>query len=259
MSDLNLVQFSLIAIIFVWSGFVRSGLGFGGALFNLPFLLLVVNDPLYFLPIISIHLLFFAGLTLGHEKWIESRAETTTKTVGARVNWWFIRYSIIIMLVPKIIGVIGLLILPVDVMNIIIFALIAAYATTYIADKKMRSHNTVMDIILLAIGAYISGISLLGGPLIIAVALRYIKPHEYRSTLFVLWFFLVSIKMTAFASAGVDLQFYSALLLLPFVSIGHYLGLKFHQRLIDQSDRGFYRTIGWILLVTSCVGIGQNI
>ena len=43
---------------------MRSGLGFGGALFTLPFLLLIYNDPLIFLPIISLHLLFFAGLTL---------------------------------------------------------------------------------------------------------------------------------------------------------------------------------------------------
>ncbi len=259
MPDLNLIQFSLIAVIFVWSGFVRSGLGFGGAIFTLPFLLLVHNDPLFFLPIISTHLLFFAGITLGREQWKKFRNKSSTNFTEPTINWWFIRYSLPIMLVPQIIGVIGLLILPIDLMNIIIFALIATYGITYITDRKMLSNNAYMDVIFLAIGAYISGISLVGGPLIIAVALRYIKPHEYRSTLFVIWFFLVSIKMAAFASAGVNLQFYAALLLLPFVSVGHYLGLKFHQRLIEQSDRGFYRTIGWILLVTSCVGIGQNL
>lgn len=31
MSDLSLFQYALIALIFIWSGFVRSGLGFGGA------------------------------------------------------------------------------------------------------------------------------------------------------------------------------------------------------------------------------------
>ena len=56
-------QYALIVIVFIWSGFVRSGLGFGGSLFTIPFLLLIHNDPLYFLPIISIHLLFFASLT----------------------------------------------------------------------------------------------------------------------------------------------------------------------------------------------------
>lgn len=238
---------------------MRSGLGFGGALFTLPFLLLVYNDPLFFLPIISIHLLFFASLTLGREQWSKHRRQSTTDSEEPTVNWWFIRYSVLIMLVPKIFGVIGLLILPIDLMNIIIFTLIGAYAITYIIGREMRSNNAVMDIVFLAFGAYISGTSLLGGPLIIAVALRYIKPQEYRSTLFVLWFFLVSIKMAAFAAAGVDLQFYNALWLLPFAAIGHYLGLKFHQRLLSQDDRGFYQTIGWTLLMTSCVGVAQNL
>ena len=47
MPDFSLVQLAFIIIIFVWSGFVRSGLGFGGAIFTLPFLLLVHNDPLF--------------------------------------------------------------------------------------------------------------------------------------------------------------------------------------------------------------------
>ena len=62
--DFQWYQFALIIIVFIWSGFVRAGFGFGGALFTIPFLLLIHDDPLFFLPIISIHLLFFAGLTL---------------------------------------------------------------------------------------------------------------------------------------------------------------------------------------------------
>jgi hypothetical protein len=52
MSQLEIYQYVLIALIFVWSGFVRSGLGFGGAVMSLPFLLLIDNQPLVFLPII---------------------------------------------------------------------------------------------------------------------------------------------------------------------------------------------------------------
>ena len=48
MSDLALYQYVLIGLIFIWSGFVRSGLGFGGAVLSLPFLLLVLDDPLKF-------------------------------------------------------------------------------------------------------------------------------------------------------------------------------------------------------------------
>jgi uncharacterized membrane protein YfcA len=123
----------------------------------------------------------------------------------------------------------------------------------------MRSGGGSMDVILLAIGAYVSGTSLIGGPLIIAVALRYIKPHEYRSTLLVIWFILVSIKLLAFSLANVDLQLFNALLLLPFAGIGHVIGLKLHQRLLQSNNRNFYATIGWVLLITSLMGIKQTI
>jgi hypothetical protein len=50
---------------------VRSGLGFGGAVLTLPFLLMIRDQPLLFLPIISIHLLLFSGLTV----WQAHRAD----------------------------------------------------------------------------------------------------------------------------------------------------------------------------------------
>ncbi|MGC6480861.1 MAG: TSUP family transporter [Porticoccaceae bacterium] len=257
MTDLSIIQFALIALIFAWSGFVRSGIGFGGALFTLPFLLLVHNDPLIFLPIISTHLLFFASTTLFNDQYL-SRAKQSTR-IKTEVNWWFIRYSMAIMIIPKIAGVIGLLVLPVDLVNLIIFSLIGAYALTYIFDKPMRSQSPVMDVIFLVIGAYISGTSLVGGPLIIAVAMRHIESHQFRSTLFVIWFVLVAIKMIGFSLAGVDLQLINALKLLPFAAIGHIIGLRTHQWLLQRDNRSFYRNIGWILLVTSAVGSIQAI
>ena len=36
MTDLTLTQLVLVLLIFVWSGFVRTGLGFGGAMMALP-------------------------------------------------------------------------------------------------------------------------------------------------------------------------------------------------------------------------------
>ena len=236
---------------------MRSGIGFGGALFTLPFLLLVHDDPLIFLPIISIHLLFFASTTLLSDQYLNR--DKPNHKVQTEVNWWFIRYSMAIMIIPKIAGVVGLLVLPVDLINLIIFALIGAYALTYIFDKPMRSRGGIMDIVFLVIGAYISGTSLVGGPLIIAVALRHIKPNQFRSTLFVIWFILVGIKMIGFTLADVDLQFTNALLLLPFAAIGHLIGLKTHQWLLQRDNRSFYRNIGWVLLLTSCVGAVQAI
>jgi uncharacterized protein len=38
-------QAILIALVFVWAGFVRTGLGFGGAALGLPLMLFIHNDP----------------------------------------------------------------------------------------------------------------------------------------------------------------------------------------------------------------------
>jgi uncharacterized membrane protein YfcA len=251
MIDLSWLQLGIIAIIFVWSGFVRSGLGFGGALFTLPFLLLIHNDPLFFLPIISLHLLFFAGLTV-------IQSERGTKDASSTsVNWQFVRYSLLVMIVPKLAGVVGLLVLPTTLMNLIIFSLIAAYSLTYILGKPLQSNSRLIDIVFLIAAAYISGTSLIGGPLVIAVAMRHIRPHEFRNTLFVIWWILVSIKLCAFVIADVDIQLLNALWLLPFAGIGHLIGHRFHQQLLQRDSASFYRILGWILLGTAIVGISQ--
>jgi len=251
MMDLSWIQLGVVAFIFVWSGFVRSGLGFGGALFTLPFLLLIYNDPLIFLPIISLHLLFFAGLTLVQAELGKQDADSTS------VNWQFVRFALLVMLVPKLAGVIGLLVLPTALMNLIIFSLIAAYSLTYILGKPLQSNSWVVDIAFLITAAYISGTSLIGGPLVIAVAMRHIKPQEFRNTLFVIWWILVSIKLCAFVIAGVDIQLINALWLLPFAAIGHLIGHRFHSQLLQRDSASFYRILGWVLLGTSVVGISQ--
>ena len=230
---------------------MRSGLGFGGALFTLPFLLLIHNDPLFFLPIISLHLLFFAGLTV-------IQSERGTKDANSTsVNWQFVRYSLLVMIVPKLAGVVGLLVLPTALMNLIIFSLIAAYSLTYILGKPLQSNSRLIDIVFLIAAAYISGTSLIGGPLVIAVAMRHIRPHEFRNTLFVIWWILVSIKLCAFVIADVDIQLLNALWLLHFAGIGHLIGHRFHQQLLQRDSASFYRILGWILLGTAIVGISQ--
>ena len=251
-------QYLLIVLVFIWSGFVRSGLGFGGSLFTIPFLLLINNDPLFFLPIISIHLLFFASLTLLPKIGTSKQSlDKTDQQPLPTVNWRFVRYALLIMIIPKLAGVIGLLILPSDLMNCIIFVLIGAYSMTYIIGRPLTSNSRLLDILFLVLGAYISGTSLIGGPLVIAVAMRHIKSHEFRNTLFVLWTVLVSIKLAAFAYAGVDLQFAAALWLLPFAAIGHFIGLRFHQQLLQQSNARFYQILGGVLLTASVAGVAQ--
>ena len=89
--------------------------------------------------------------------------------------------------------------------------------------------------------------------------MRHIESHQFRSTLFVIWFILVAIKMIGFSIAGVPLQFTNAILLLPFAAVGHVIGLKTHQWLLQRDNRSFYRNIGWVLLITSAVGALQAI
>ena len=255
--DFYWYQYALIVLVFIWSGFVRAGFGFGGALFTIPFLLLIHNDPLFFLPIISIHLLFFAALTLYSSSRPKNSTVDQLSAPQAAINWNFVRYALLVMLIPKLAGVVGLLILPTKLMNSIIFMLIAGYATTYIIGRPLKSNSRTLDTVFLVLGAYISGTSLIGGPLVIAVAMRHIQAHEFRNTLFVLWFVLVSIKLCAFALAGVDLQWLAALWLLPFAGIGHIVGQKFHQQLLQHSNARFYQLLGWVLLATSLIGLIQ--
>jgi hypothetical protein len=253
----EIYQIVLIAAVFIWSGFVRSGLGFGGALFTIPFLLLIHNDPLYFLPIISLHLLFFAALTLMQSRHNEVRMSGSADIDAPRVNWPFVRFALAIMILPKIAGVIGLIVLPADLMNTVIFLMIAAYSVTYILGRPLKSNSRWLDVVFLVIGAYVSGTSLIGGPLMIAVALRHIKISEFRHTLFVLWAVLVSIKLIAFAFAGVPLNVLAALWLLPFAGIGHVIGQRLHETLLHQDTTKFYQVIGWVLLTSAGMGLYQ--
>ena len=96
MSELLPWQYTAIALVFVWSGFVRSGLGFGGAVLSLPFLLLIVDDPLIFLPIIAVHLLFFSSLIM----WQSQRARRRDGG-EASIDWGYLKYSLKIMMVPS--------------------------------------------------------------------------------------------------------------------------------------------------------------
>ena len=264
MSDLSLIQYSLIALIFIWSGFVRSGLGFGGAVLSLPFLLLVDNNPQVYLPIIAVHLLFFSSLTVylnnrsNNRKPAYRSADTAaSSTPLSTVDWPYLKYALGIMIIPKLIGVFGLITLPPALMSSIIFTIVACYALTYIFNRPFRSNSRVLDIFFLMLGGYISGTSLIGAPLIIAVFMTHVAAHQLRDTLFTLWFILVAIKMAAFVWAGIDLQLLSALLLLPCAGIGHVLGLKIHEKMLKAETKVFFRVLGSVLLVISGIGLGR--
>jgi hypothetical protein len=253
MADLQAYQYVLIALIFVWSGFVRSGLGFGGAVMSLPFLLLIDNRPLVYLPIIAVHLLIFSSITVwqNHRK---NRADANS-TANSTIDWAYLKKALSIMIVPKMIGVLGLLTIPAGIMTGIIFSIVSIYSLSYILNKPFKSRHPALDTGFLMLGAYISGTSLIGAPLILSVFSTHVSRHQLRDTLFVLWFILVAIKMTAFLFAGVDLQLIHHLWLLPAATVGHLIGLRFHEKIMQSDQVVFYRVLGISLLSVSLMGI----
>ncbi len=263
MAELQAYQYVLIGLIFVWSGFVRSGLGFGGAVMSLPFLLLIDNRPLVYLPIIAVHLLFFSSITVwqNHLKHREQKhrqailAGDAEKSEGGTIDWAYLKKSMKVMILPKLIGVAGLLTIPASVITGIIFSIVSVYSVTYIFNKQFKSTNPWLDKLFLVLGAYISGTSLIGAPLIMSVFGTHVAKHQLRDTLFVLWFILVVIKMIAFMIAGVDLQLAQHLWLLPCATIGHLIGLRFHQKIVDGDPKVFYRVLGVSLLCVSLMGV----
>ncbi len=258
MSDLSVIQLVLIGLIFIWSGFVRSGLGFGGAVLSLPFLLMILDDPLVFLPIISVHLLVFASLTVWQNSRNSAKNDVHTGFL-ATVDWRYLSKAMAIMIVPKIAGVFGLIVFSNTLMSSIIFVIVAIYSITYILNKPFKSTNPVLDTLFLILGGYVSGTSLIGAPLIIAVFANHVAKHQLRDTLFVLWFILVAIKMTAFIYAGIDLQLIHHLWLLPCAAIGHFIGLRVHKYLVTAETPIFFKVLGCALLIVSVAGLAQTL
>lgn len=255
MSDLLPYQYFFIGLIFTWSGFVRSSLGFGGAVLALPFLLLVVDDPLMFLPLIAVHLLVFSSWIAwrGHRQALAAGGDSNT--IESTIDWRYLLKAMKVMIIPKLIGVVGLLTLPPQLMASIIFVIVIVYAIGYVLNKPFRSNNKYVDYVLLALGGYVSGTSLIGAPLIVAVFASHVAKHQLRGTLFALWFILVVIKMVSFIIAGVDLQLIHHLWLLPCALIGHLIGERAHRYMQSAEPHVFFRVLGLVLIFVSVVGL----
>ena len=236
----DLTELVLVGLIFLWAGFVRTGLGFGGAALGLPLMLLVGATPVYWLPIIGIHLLFFSSLTL-------------VKSLK-KVDWPYLKHSLLWIIPPTLVGVAGLLSLPDDVIVVFIYSITIFYAITWIFNAKITSHSPWVDKLLLILGGYVAGTSLTGAPLIVAVYMRHVVKEYLRNTLFVLWFILVSIKMITFMAMGVDIDWEFSLALIPIAAIGHVVGIKAHQKIIEN-DQVFKKWVGSALLLISSFGM----
>ena len=238
--DFTAQQLTFTFLIFIWSGFVRSGLGFGGAALALPLMLMVYDRPLFWLPILCVHLLVFTALTL--------------RTRLNNVDWGELKKTIIYILPGKLIGVFGLLSLPNRWLIVIIYGITLCYAMLWVLNLRIQSEKGWTDKWLLAVGGYVSGTSLMGAPLMVAVYMHRINRERLRSTLFVLWFGLVLIKLGTLAAFDVDLQFLSAAFLIPVAGIGHFFGLRAHEYML-KNDMLFRRIMGVILIGISIIGL----
>ncbi len=238
--DFSFQQSVLTALLFVWTGFVRTGLGFGGAALGLPLMLFIHNDPRVWLPIISVHLLFFSGLTL--------------RTRLHNIDWAYLRYSSVYIIPPAVVGVFGLLNLPILWLNVFIYSITLFYGYMWLLNRAITGGRRWLDKLLLMIGGYVAGTSLTGAPLMVAVYMRNVSKDKLRDTLFVLWFILVSIKMATFIAFSADLHFLTALTLLPVAAIGHVLGLNAHHAIM-RNDLFFKRWIGGGLIIISSLGL----
>ncbi len=236
---------------------MRSGLGFGGAALSLPFLLLIHPEPVLFLPLLAVHLLFFSvWITHGRHLFAAWRGSAETRA-ASRIDWRFVRYAFTIMILPKLAGIIGLITLPGHIVSGLICLIIAVYSVGYIADKPFVSRHKITDITFLALGGYASGISLVGAPLIVAVFASHVAREALRDTLFITWFILTSLKIIALMLAGVDMQWAHHLWLLPCVTLGHVLGMQVHAWLQSGDTKLFNRVMGTSLLLVSSISIAS--
>ncbi len=235
-------QLLMSFVVIIWSGFVRSGLGFGGAALGLPLMLMIYDRPIFWLPVIGTHLLIFTGWTLRKRL--------------SNVDWKYLKKTNIYIFPSMLVGVFGLLNLPNNWLITIIYSITLIYAFLWLLNITIQSEKGWTDKLLLLIGGYVSGTSLTGAPLIVAVFMNHIERHKLRDTLFVLWFIVVTVKMTTFVSFGVSLQTLSALMLVPAAAIGHVIGLKTHDYMM-QKNVLFKRIIGAALIVISIIGFKQ--
>jgi len=238
--DLTHSETLVVCLLFVWTGFVRTGLGFGGAALGLPLMLFVRPDLLLWLPVIGTHLLFFSGLTLSRRL--------------HHVDWAYLRHALWFIIPPALIGVFGLVNFPALWLNLFIYAITLFYGIIWVLNRAIKSQQKWVDKLLLIVGGYVAGLSLTGAPLMVAVFMRNVNRERLRNTLFVLWFTIVTIKMTTFIALSVNLHFIEALSLIPVAAIGHFIGLKAHNKII-QNDQLFKQWVGAGLVVVSVLGL----
>ena len=243
--ELTPLSILVLLIAFWWSGFVRAGLGFGGAGLMYPIAFLVVDSVIFIVPIVGVHLLIFTSITLA-------------KGGYKKVDWSTTFRLLLILLPAKIIGVFGLLQMPDFWLLMTVYAILIVYSIGYIFNIKTKPRPWLNGPILL-FGGYVSGLSLSGAPLVAAVALQYLKKEQARESMYVLWIVMVVIKLSTLMAYDIDMQWEYHLWLLPVAFIGNYMGLKLHDKIQEMQGEIFYRWMGIALLTLSLTGLARHL
>lgn len=232
-------------IAFIWSGFIRAGLGFGGAGLMYPVALIAVDSILFLVPIVCVQLLILSGITLVRDHRL--------------IDWKVVITMFALVLPTFMAGVFGLIKLPEIWPLITVYAVIIFYSFSYILNWDTSKAGKWLDAPSLIVGGYVSGLSLSGAPLIAAVAIKRLNKHSIRASLFVLWIALVCIKLFTFYLYDVDLQLRHQAWLLPCALIGHFMGLRAHNYLLKMEGPLFYRCLGFGLLALCLLSISRHL
>ena len=238
--DFSHLQIALMALIFAWTAFVRSGIGFGGIALGMPFMLLVHDEAMFWLPIFGTHLLFFSAITL-------------RKRFRA-VDWRYLQQISVYILPAALLGIFSLLTLPNHYIITFIYCFSIFYAFTWLANWKVNSRQGWLDKFLLGFGGYIIGSGMPGMPLISSVVIRFVSLENLRNTLFVLISTLTIIRMGTFVAVEVNMHFLFALCLIPTAWIGHHFGMRAHDAIINNQAL-FKKVIGTMLILVSSLGL----
>ena len=238
--DFTDTQVIVMALIFVWTAFVRSGLGFGGIALGMPFMLLVHEEAMFWLPIFGIHLLFFSAITLRNRH--------------KDVDWAYLKKSGKFIFPAALLGIFGLLSLPNTYLVTFIYIFTIFYAFTWLMNWVVKSKQGLLDKFMLTFGGYIIGSGMPGMPLISSVFIRFISMEQLRNTMFVLVSITTIARMGAFVAADVNIHFLFALTLIPTAWIGHYLGMITHDFFLSNTVI-FRRVIGGALILVCSIGL----
>ena len=241
--NFDLFTLAFLFLCFIWSGFARTAFGFGGNALMLPIALLVVSNPIIIIPVVAMQGIFFNGFEVVRN--------------FRRIDWRSLVWIFLILVPGVAAGLYGLIKLPDYILAIAVYAITIGYAASYLFQWKIKTKSKLLDLASLLLGGYITGFSLTGGPPIVAVAMKYIARQFLRNSMMALWVLVSISKVTTFVLADVNLQLFLLAFTLPAVVIGHSIGLRFHDRIMQ--NKKFYQILGGVLLIVSIVGIFKTI